>query len=85
MFGRGSLASERHFLRMERIGNQIGALCSSDGAQWFSVGQVEFPAGEELEVGLHAVGNIDRTVYHGAYQDGTEIRFESFRLWNGQK
>lgn len=85
VFGRGSLASERHFLRMERIGNQIGALCSSDGAQWFSVGQVEFPAGEELEVGLHAVGNIDRTVYHGAYQDGTEIRFESFRLWNGQK
>jgi hypothetical protein len=28
-----------------------------------------------------AIGNIDRTIYRGAYPDGTAIRFESFMLW----
>jgi hypothetical protein len=45
------------------------------------VGHVEFLVEDPVQVGLHAVGNIDRTVYHGAYPDGTAIRFESFRLW----
>ena len=27
-------------------------------------------------------GDIDRTIYHGAYPDGTAIRFESFQLWS---
>jgi hypothetical protein len=33
------------------------------------------------EVGLHAIGSIDRTLYPGAYPEGTAIRFESFDLW----
>jgi hypothetical protein len=45
------------------------------------VGDVEFPVESPLQVGLHAIGNIDRTVYHGAYPDGTAIRFESFTIW----
>jgi hypothetical protein len=31
---------------------------------------------------MHAIGSIDRTIYRGAYPEGTAIRFESFRLWN---
>ena len=74
-------ASDRVILRMERVGSRVRALCSADGAAWFSVGEVEFPVEGTLKVGLHAIGMIDRTIYHGVYPDGTAIRFESFTLW----
>jgi DNA-binding SARP family transcriptional activator/predicted ATPase len=73
--------SDGVFLRLEQVEGRVRALCSADGADWFSVGEVEFPFGDELQVGLHAIGMIDRTVYHGAYTDGTAIRFDSFTLW----
>ncbi len=69
------------FLRLERIGERVNALCSADGENWFTVGHVEFPVEDPVQVGLHAIGFIDRSVYHGAYPDGTAIRFESFQLW----
>jgi hypothetical protein len=33
---------------------------------------------------VHAIGWIDRTIYHGAYPEGTVIRFESFDLWTDE-
>jgi hypothetical protein len=57
------------------------ALCSADGEDWYSVGEVEFPFDGAIQVGLHAIGMIDRTIYHGAYPNATAIRFESFTLW----
>jgi regulation of enolase protein 1 (concanavalin A-like superfamily) len=72
---------ESVFLRMERLGNRVNALCSADGKNWFTVGHVEFSVDDPVEVGLHAIGNIDRTIYNGAYPDGTAMRFESFELW----
>jgi hypothetical protein len=33
-----------------------------------------------VQVGVHAIGMIDRTIYHGAYPDGTAIRFTSFKV-----
>jgi regulation of enolase protein 1 (concanavalin A-like superfamily) len=71
----------RVFLRLERVVDRVNALCSADGVSWFTVGHVPFPAEDPVQVGLHAIGNIDRTIYHGAYPDGTAIRFESFQLW----
>jgi hypothetical protein len=59
----------------------VNALCSADGEQWFTVGQVEFPVEDPVEVGLHAIGNIDRLMYPCAYPEGTAIRFEAFELW----
>jgi hypothetical protein len=79
--GRGRLLAERLFLRLERFGRRVNAFCSADGQQWFSVGQGEFPAGDAIQVGLYALGAIDRRVYPGAYQAGAAIRFESFQLW----
>jgi hypothetical protein len=73
--------AERTFLRLERLGSRVHALCSADGRDWFTVGRDEFPIEDPLEVGLHAIGAIDRTVHHGAYPEGTAIRFESFQLW----
>jgi hypothetical protein len=81
LFGRGRLPADRAFLRLERQGAQVKALCSADGRNWFTVGEAEFPAENPVEVGLHAIGMIDRTIYPGAHPAGTAIRFESFALW----
>jgi len=42
---------------------------------WFTVGQVHFAVEDPVEVSLCAIGNIDRTVYPGAYPDRTATRF----------
>ncbi|MBI1926343.1 tetratricopeptide repeat protein [Candidatus Poribacteria bacterium] len=81
IIGRGRLPSERVFLRLERIGGRVNALCSADGEAWFTVGSVDFPVGDLMEVGLHAIGNIDRTLYHGAFPEGTATAFQGFELW----
>jgi DNA-binding SARP family transcriptional activator len=81
IIGRGRLLSERIFLRLERLGRRVNALCSADGEKWFTVGQVEFPVADPLEVGLHAIGMIDRLVYPGAWPEGTAIRFETFQMF----
>ncbi len=81
IIGRGRLVTERIILRLERLGGSVRALCSTDGQRWFTVGQVEFPAEEPLEVGLHVIGSINRRIYPGAYPEGTAIQFESFGLW----
>jgi regulation of enolase protein 1 (concanavalin A-like superfamily) len=81
LIGRGRLRSERVFLRLERVGDRVSAFCSADGKNWFTVGHVEFPIEDPLQVGMHAIGHIDRCIYRGAYPEGTAIRFESFQLW----
>jgi regulation of enolase protein 1 (concanavalin A-like superfamily) len=81
LIGRGRLPGERLFLRLERHGLQVNALCSADGQNWFTVGHAEFPVEDPVEVGLYAIGSINRLIYPGAYPEGTAIRFESFELW----
>jgi len=81
IIGLGRLSIKRIFLRLEWYGSCANALCSADGAEWFTVGGVEFPVEDPLEVGLHAIGVIDHTIYHGAYPEGTAIRFETFEVW----
>jgi hypothetical protein len=74
-------------LRLERAADRVDAFCSADGENWFTVGHIGFPVEDPIQVGLCAFslqaasGNLGRTVYHGAYPDGTAIRFESFQLW----
>jgi tetratricopeptide (TPR) repeat protein len=83
VIGRGRLYenSERVYLRLERRGDRVNAFCSADGEQWFTAGHAAFPVEDPVQVGVHAIGNIDRTIHHGAYPEGTAIRFESFQLW----
>jgi regulation of enolase protein 1 (concanavalin A-like superfamily) len=83
VLGRGRLPTERVFLRLERREGRVNALCSADGQEWFTVGAVAFPVEDPLEVGLHAIGEIERVIYPGAHPEGTAIRFESFQLWAG--
>jgi DNA-binding SARP family transcriptional activator/class 3 adenylate cyclase/regulation of enolase protein 1 (concanavalin A-like superfamily) len=83
VYGRGRLPREplRVFLRLVRRGDRMDALCSADGETWWSVGHAAFPTEDPVQIGLCAIGMIDRTIYPGAYRDGTAIRFESFRMW----
>jgi tetratricopeptide (TPR) repeat protein len=77
VIGRGCLPNAgRVMLRLERRRDQVRALCSADGRQWHSVGQTAFPADGPLGVGLHAIGQIDRMMWPGAYPEGTAIRFD---------
>jgi regulation of enolase protein 1 (concanavalin A-like superfamily) len=82
--GRGQLPLEdlEHVhLRLERVGDEVKSFCSADGESWFTVGTVMFPVEDPVQIGVHAIGHIDRTVYHGAYPKGTAMRFDSFQLW----
>jgi DNA-binding SARP family transcriptional activator len=83
--GRGRLqvdgTTKRVFLRLERAGGTVRALCSADGAEWFTLGSMTFPAQGTLWVGLQANGCIDRIIYPGAHPGGTAMRFESFEMW----
>lgn len=85
ILGRGRLPSELMFLRLERLGGRVNALCSADGQDWFTVGHSVFPTADPVEAGVHAIGTIDRVVYPSAYPDGAAIRFELFRTWRAPR
>jgi regulation of enolase protein 1 (concanavalin A-like superfamily) len=53
-FGRGRLHGRSYFLRLERTGERLVALCSTDGEHWLTCGTVLFAAGDPLLVGVHA-------------------------------
>src|SRR5205823_4503266 len=50
VIGRGRLPSERAFLRLERLGPRVQALCSAEGQRWFTVGAVDFPVADPIEI-----------------------------------
>ena len=83
VIGRGLLPAggDQVFLRLERTGEEIHALVSTDGNGWMALGQASFPVDGSAHVGLYAAGNIDRVSYPGAHCEGTAIRFTEFRLW----
>jgi hypothetical protein len=83
VIGRGLLPIEAGsvVLRLERVDDQVSALCSAEGVSWLTVGDVAFPDGGSTHVGLYAVGHIDRMSYPGPYRKGTAIRFGSAQLW----
>ena len=92
LLGRGHLPPEfarpgtparpdRAWLRFEWRPAKVRALCSADGETWYTAGQVELPFDANAQFGIYAGGNIDRSIYHGAYPDGAALRFESLRCW----
>ena len=81
IIGRGRLAAEALHLRLERKNGLVRALCSTDGGTWYTLGQTEFPVSDPIEIGLFAVGRIERYLYPGAFPEGSAIRFDEFRLY----
>jgi regulation of enolase protein 1 (concanavalin A-like superfamily) len=81
--GRGQLAADAKqiWLRLERTGDRVRALCSADGREWFTVGQSRFPADDPVQAGVYLVSWIDREVFLGPHPEGTAIRFPSLALY----
>lgn len=81
--GRGRLpvASEQITLRLSRKGRRVTAYCSPDGQTWYRVGQVSASLADPLQVGLYAIGEINRAIYRDLYPDGITVRFDDVQLW----
>lgn len=78
-FGRGRLASDTVYLRLERMGDRFSAYCSSDGENWLTCGQVTLPVEDPVQVGIHATGGLGGL---GGLDGAT--RFDYFRLLRGE-
>jgi hypothetical protein len=76
----GDVDEEIH-LRLERSGEEFSAYCSTDGKNWLTCGTMTLPMEDPIQVGIHAIGMIDRTIYCGTYKEGTATLFRDFRIW----
>lgn len=81
--GRGILhhATDIVHLRLERLGDEFFTYCSAGGENWFTCGTMASPLDDPIQLGICAIGMIDRTIYCGAYPDGTATVFRDFNLW----
>ncbi len=75
-FGRGLLASDVVYFRLERMGDMLSAYCSHDGVNWMTCGQKALPAEDPIQVGIHATGGVG---LRGG-ETATATRFDYFRL-----
>ena len=48
------LGGDTYYFRLERIGERIAALCSTDGEHWLTCGHVDLPVKDPLRVGVWA-------------------------------
>jgi regulation of enolase protein 1 (concanavalin A-like superfamily) len=69
--GRGDCERRPMWLRVERAGEELRALCSEDGDQWLTAGSLPFPPGEGTAVGLAAISG----------ELGAHAWFDTFLLW----
>jgi class 3 adenylate cyclase/tetratricopeptide (TPR) repeat protein len=83
--GRGRILSECIELRLQRIGERMTAFASTDGAEWFEVGESLFSVNDPIELGLVGIGKINRSIYRGAFAEGTAIQFRDIQLWTDAK
>jgi tetratricopeptide (TPR) repeat protein/regulation of enolase protein 1 (concanavalin A-like superfamily) len=79
--GRGFLMREEIHLRLERIDNLFSAYCSADGQNWLTCGKLTMPMDNPVQIGIHAIGTIERTIHCGSFKDGTATLFRRFRVW----
>jgi tetratricopeptide (TPR) repeat protein len=80
--GRGRLPTGVARLRVEKTGAIVRGLCTVDGQTWLGVGEAEMSAAEPLQIGLLGIGRINRTLYRGAFPEGTAIRFSPLGIWS---
>jgi len=73
IIGRGWLPGCQFYLRLERRGGSVSALCSNDSEKWQSCGETSFPADDPIWVGLYAACP--------ASPPDCVMRFKEFRLF----
>ena len=64
-----------------RSKRRAGSCSAGRSRAWYAVGQITCPGEGGFRYGVHASGNVDRTVRPGAHPAGTAIRFLSFASW----
>ena len=69
------------YLRLERVGQQFTAYCSTDETNWLTCGKMALPTDGHVQIGVHSLGMIDRTHYCGAFKEGTATAFCNFKVW----
>ena len=82
--GRGLLPAsdnDETYLRLERSGDVFSSYVNTDGINWLTCGKMTLPMEDPIQVGIHAIGMIDRTIYCGEYKEGTATLFRNFRIW----
>jgi len=82
--GRGLLPESENnetYLRLERSGDEFTSYCNIDGENWLTCGKMTLPMEDPIQIGIHAIGMIDRTIYCGEYKEGTATLFRNFRIW----
>ena len=67
------------YLRLERAGEQFSAYCSLD--DWLTCGKLTLPVDNPIQIGIHSIGMIDRTIYCGSFKEGTATLFRRFQVW----
>jgi class 3 adenylate cyclase/tetratricopeptide (TPR) repeat protein/regulation of enolase protein 1 (concanavalin A-like superfamily)/energy-coupling factor transporter ATP-binding protein EcfA2 len=75
IIGRGWLEGRRLYLRLERTGSLVSALCSNDGKQWYICGEVSFPVNDPVWVGLCTA------CPGGSDSSASILRFHEFELF----
>jgi regulation of enolase protein 1 (concanavalin A-like superfamily) len=78
-FGRGMLISDTIYMRIECIGDILSSYCSSDGENWLTCGEVNFPVDDPIQIGIHAIGST------GSEPTTTATRFEYFKIYRPDK
>lgn len=79
LLGRGRIKSDRKYLRIEKTGAVVKALCSTDGENWIGLGVCQLSDTGYRRVGIAGFGH---SWTFGDGYDGSSIRFESFDMWS---
>ncbi|MBV7338078.1 AAA family ATPase [Chloroflexi bacterium TSY] len=80
LVGRGRLPGTEFYLQLTRKKESVQAFCSADNQTWFTLGKTRFPLKGSIEVGLVALGDVDRHFYPDAHVEGAAIRFLEFAI-----
>lgn len=72
--------NKKAHLRLERSDEHFSAYCSADRKDWFTCGTMTLPMDDPIHIGIYAIGAIDRTIYCGAFKNGTATLFRNFRI-----
>lgn len=80
--GQGLMKTHSTYMRVERSESQFNAFCSMDGENWMKCGIIDLEVDDPLQVGIYALGYIDRAFCYEEYREGTATLFKNFRLWS---
>lgn len=77
IIGRGWLPGNQAYLRLERNGEKVIALCSADSVIWKTCGEAIFPQSNPIWIGIYASAPV---IFRCPFKESV-MRFEGISLW----